>query len=180
MSPELLDWAKESAVIDGDGRPLRVFHGSHRPLRVFRDCPTWFTESPGHAALYSMGERESYRSGSNIIPAYLDIRKPMDFLMMGLSADDYVTAEAFFKISRIKIPAFQGARIVHEVLRDPAFVQSARNAGFDGVKIMEHDASGFARDRGVDQAVTWFAFGVSQIRFAFEPKTLTPKRKARP
>lgn len=176
MNDALRIWFNQSVVTTPDGSPRQVFHGSRKPIKLFQPRPAWFSEGRGLAAIYSMGDEDGYLAGSTIITAHLQIRNPLDLAAKGLAADDYVNAVEFFGYTGLTIPGIQGIngrQVVHEILNSPAFVQSARNAGYDGVRITEHDSSSDAKKRGSDQVMTWCVFAPSQIQIVGKAHPMT-------
>lgn len=167
----LVDWFDDSKVGD-QGRPRMVFHGSHRAFKQFKGHIMWFAERSGLAAIYSMGEH-SYRTGSHIMPAYLRVRRPLDLVRLGITADDYLTYAEFASRTGISVPApvergpgDARAVEVHQILNSPEFARIAACAGYDGIKVTEHDSSSDARRRGNPDTVTWAVFSGEQIMSA--------------
>lgn len=71
-------WFGDSKVVDGEGRPLVVYHGTGADIAAFdaarsRDAGVWLTPVPGAAEMYS-----GARDGANLIPSYVTMRDPYE------------------------------------------------------------------------------------------------------
>lgn len=158
----LLRWMAGSRVLDAAGRPLTVFHGTVHRFDQFNEdrlgqstrhrtagLGFFFSVSPTIAADFA-GEqwvgwplKKSFAPGSNIVPAYLAIRNPVE-----LTAADYIR---------------RFVRPHEDVL---AFKREIRAQGHDGVRIVA-DASIAERFGGAEFAAdTWVAFEPGQIKSA--------------
>lgn len=92
-SPQFKKWFKHSKVVDGSGKPLRVYHGTSKDadFSKFKSKQNgiWFTSSPDSASSYAnqndsmknvpdwSSGRMSYKSvniASRVIPVYLSIQ----------------------------------------------------------------------------------------------------------
>jgi hypothetical protein len=80
-------WFGQSAVVDTDGRPLRVYHGTSNDFSVFKKRGVkpnftspqkhigfFFTDDPSYAVRYA--GRGFEKDGAIIVPAYLSIKNP--------------------------------------------------------------------------------------------------------
>ncbi len=179
------EWFRESAVVDGDGRPRVVYHGTTvwerdgRQLGDIREFDrlasvkivrrrasidtvgSWFSTNPGDggALMYSGGTGAVY-------PVYLCIRNPFvttfDEMMAqarslaGLKKDEFVDG-----------PAVEGLR---------AWLQQQ---GYDGLRIV-HDASRERQSTEFKDQDAWVALEPGQIRFALgvRPETSEQLREA--
>lgn len=92
-TPEFKQWFGDSKVVDGDGNPMRVYHGTTGNVEAFdpvkRGSSTktksaekgfYFTSSPRHASVYADGVtntmRGQTRDGANVVPAYVQMTNP--------------------------------------------------------------------------------------------------------
>lgn len=73
-------WFGDSKVVDENGRPLVVYHGTRWDITEFRP-QSWFAEDAKVAHAFIGGDRRSRpkaRDGSQMLPVYLSIKKPLD------------------------------------------------------------------------------------------------------
>jgi hypothetical protein len=95
-TPEFKKWFGSSKVVDKQGKPLKVFHGTFENFNsfdknkigtnLFTDVKGFFfSDSPEEASGYA--DPESFignnRSGGNIMPTYLSIKKPLEVTCEG-------------------------------------------------------------------------------------------------
>lgn len=87
-TPEFKAWFGDSKVVDEKGRPRVVYHGTTKDFTKFdpkrmgsATSDGWFgsgfyfTESPDGAAMFAT-DRLGGETGSRVVPAYLNIRRP--------------------------------------------------------------------------------------------------------
>jgi len=101
-TPEFKKWFGDSKVVDENGGPLVVYHGTKSDFEAFTPNK-WFAEDPKLAQTFIAGGRHSdgrATTGSNVMPVYLAIKKPLDirltdsvtprqlFAMAGVSPND--------------------------------------------------------------------------------------------
>lgn len=84
VQDNFMDWFIESAVVDGQGQPLMVFHGTRNSFdafdctsSIFDDGALFFTDSSNAAENYARDSDLRLRKGSHIIPVYLCILDPL-------------------------------------------------------------------------------------------------------
>jgi hypothetical protein len=84
QTPEFKAWFGDSKVVDGQGKPLVVYHGTKADIAEFdlsragtgTDSGGWgrgfyFSADPGYAGAYA-----GRADGSNIVPAYVSLQNP--------------------------------------------------------------------------------------------------------
>ena len=131
-------WFGGSRVVDGDGKPLRVFHGTQRDFDIFDADASratddgnagrgfYFTSRPDIANAYSRGWADE--DGSNIKPVYLSIKDPLH-----VSSKDTRALENAAKSLGVQAqPEWDGYRQVNpDWSRE--FTARAKAKGHDGV-----------------------------------------------
>ena len=146
-------WFGDSKVVDGDGKPLVVYHGTHREFSAFdAAAPSshiplpgfYFTPDPDIASTFAesgakMAENRAGRPfepiGANVMPAYLSLQSPMD-----VDASDGV------------MKGFVSEKIIKEIILE------AKRKGHDGVILRGwRDGSG---------PIQYIAFDNTQIKSA--------------
>ena len=90
-TPEFKRWFSDSKVVDGDGKPLVMYHGTSKdkdfPSFNIGQRGSWFTSSPESASSYSTGnDSQGYtyegikfvpkNTASRVIPVFLSIQNP--------------------------------------------------------------------------------------------------------
>lgn len=63
------EWFGSSKVVDGNGKPLVVYHGSQNKIGKFHDGMTFFTDDYYNA--------DGYAGGEYVYDVYLSIQKPL-------------------------------------------------------------------------------------------------------
>lgn len=82
-TPEFKKWFGGSEIVDKNGNPLRLYHGTAaQNIESFETPPNfppgfYFTAKPRTAGNYAVGSTRAESGGPNIIPAYLNISKPL-------------------------------------------------------------------------------------------------------
>jgi hypothetical protein len=99
-TPEFKAWFKDSKVVDGDGKPLVVYHGTDKDFAAFNPANIgdnfgvdeegfFFTDSKIRASGYadpaseflaagmSDPRQQDPKAGSNVMPVYLSIQRPL-------------------------------------------------------------------------------------------------------
>lgn len=72
-TPEFKRWFGDSKVVDENGEPLVVYHGTDSRFKVFK-----MREAELGLGAYFTDDREwASEFGSNVVPAYLSIKKPL-------------------------------------------------------------------------------------------------------
>lgn len=142
VTPAFKAWFGDSAIVNPEGEPLRVFHGTAADFSIFDParlgeqtggadarCGYFFAENPKSAEQFTWKQGE--KSGS-IMPAYLCVSNPMvsDHLLDGS------TGTTAGKI-----------------------IQAAKDAGHDGVVFQRSDMLGHT-------GRTFVAFAPGQIKSA--------------
>jgi len=83
-TPAFKKWFGDSKVVDGEGNPLRVYHGTNENFTNFKvedGIVGWFTNSPDFAAKFGKTE------GQAIYPVYLSIDRPLELSQATLRYD---------------------------------------------------------------------------------------------
>jgi uncharacterized protein YeaO (DUF488 family) len=93
QTPSFKAWFGDSKVVNPDGTPMVVYHGTQGNFDAFReDRISYFSPNPDYVLMYTadgatgatyMSQREKdfrekTKSGSNILPVYLSLKKPFD------------------------------------------------------------------------------------------------------
>jgi hypothetical protein len=193
-----------SKVIDASGNPVRVYHGSTKHFTAFdekasrTDSPVlgrgfYFSDDPGEADRYA-GER------GMIVPAYLDIRHPLELDKPVLQEDIEAVRRVVEERLRVDLPAHlrtwfpekppSPAELIRAVdktleIKMQSFKEiesghqlpAAINIAFGGMgtKIDANKVLALAGFDGIhDPNLTksWVAFKVSQIHGAFEKRAV--------
>jgi hypothetical protein len=162
---------------------IKAYHGARSAagIRIFKDQINWFSETPGLANIYAMNSRDSYDARSSISIVHLSIIRPLDFVALGITADDYLTKKSLFEQLGFPVPVNCSSmpREVKDTINAPDFIGAAKLAGFDGFKILEHDSSGDQIRLGRQHATTWAAFESHQIHPLFARPDLRQRRPGR-
>jgi hypothetical protein len=172
------DWendpANASKVVDGEGKPLRVFHGTMEPgFDEFKNpyaddvSGDWsmFSESAEYSNNFAHG-----RTGS-LLPVFLDIRNPVDLSDLPPRRGDVrnkilarlgqlgFDTDSLNKVLPFERDLFQ---FIHRKGFRGEFVRQAKELGFDGIKMPD------AFNDGVKEnlATTWVTFDPTQIKSA--------------
>jgi len=168
LPPAFWEFFGRSKVVDGQGRPLVVYHGTRQSFSQFDisrlganvDNPTtsmghFFTESADGASRWAnrrdRRERASWdMTGQNIIPVYLSIQKPR-----------HLNAAKFSHFLKSARPS---------TIND--FIDDSHAKGFDGFRI-DYDA---ARDteKPLPNETWWVAFRAEQITSAICTSSMMP------
>ena len=89
-TPEFRNWFGDSAVVDSDGKPLRVFHGTASDITAFDigrsgestgntgfyGAGAYFSEDADYASGFSFWARRSDDQAPNVVPVYLSLKNP--------------------------------------------------------------------------------------------------------
>lgn len=73
-------WFGESKAVDGEGRPLVLYHGTDCVFSVFGygyDNAQYFSDNPEIASDYSLYHSRSDDPFPNVLPCYVSIRNPL-------------------------------------------------------------------------------------------------------
>ena len=163
-----------SVVVGRDGAPLRVFHSTRENFTAFETGrktannygifgnveterhAVFFTDSPQQADAYSKTDG-AFDRGSRSVPAYLDIKSPIDFTNSGLDYEGLAQELGVsYNYLRNSLP--------WELLDGPEgkqFVDAAKKAGYDGVIFTEDTL-----EAGVRGGRTFAVFEPNQIKSA--------------
>jgi hypothetical protein len=152
-TPAFNQWFGESKVVDGDGKPLVVYHGGSA-TNEFRPISFWTVSRPV-ADSYAAGGRSVGGNGGKVTEAFLSLQNLLDLSEVSertpwqnirpLLSDAGVPNRllddlSFAEEQRPGIPGiFDGNWATHE----KEIVASLREAGYDGVRITEDDLPGF-------------------------------------
>jgi hypothetical protein len=183
MTPAFRRWFGDSAVVDGRGRPLVVYHGTTAKFDAFRPHERkgeqlgfgiHFAEDMAMADAYAHGQYTA-RKGSTprVIDVYLSIQRPL--------VADQIVREGSPEFALAKKLA--GPRLMTQRDEDGkrvAWMQNAidattgsraarliQEAGYDGVRytatILNRTASGA---RLVAESISWVVFSPMQVKSA--------------
>ena len=174
-------WFGDSKVVDADGRPLVVYHGTKGDFSEFEVGRE--TENSGAFGNYKesrlglffaedsklsdtfAAQGDKKQPGSNVMPVYLRVKKPLDLTegFQGLHSDDFNKLfDSFLKDNYWAVnlnPDDIWSMLDKGTVGATEFVNAAKVAGFDGVKIIERDAQSEATN-------VWVAFNPTQIKSA--------------
>jgi len=153
-APPFDAWFEGSVVVDGQGKPLTVFHGTMEEVTEWNSTRSaHFTDSPHLADKYARSYQLKDIPGANILPVFLQIRNPID-LRVPLNAT--------------RIEQETGIRLDDELLGDPEELQKCffklHLHGYDGI-ICPHQISMGVPDRNTEYIPFWPA----QIRSIYTP-----------
>jgi hypothetical protein len=152
-TPAFKKWFGESKVVDGDGKPLVVYHGGSA-TNEFRPISFWTVSRPV-ADSYAAGGRSVGGNGGKVTEAFLSLQNLLDLsevsertpwenirpLLSDAGVPNRLLDElSFAEEQRPGIPGiFDGNWATHE----KEIVASLKEAGYDGVRITEDDLPGF-------------------------------------
>jgi hypothetical protein len=158
-----------TAVVDEQGNPRIVYHGTPFNFDEFGDRARkdWFTENPDQAAGYASARRVRKSEGDNIRPAFLDIRNPLDLSDAPTHTHDPAHFADRYGLD-IRGEMEPGVTSAYGVYTHPSFVNAARAAGYDGLKVPEGGNT------------TWAPLSASQIKPQFSEEGQALAKAARP
>jgi predicted RNA methylase len=160
-TPAFKRWFGRSKVVDGEGKPLVVYHGTGADFSAFDDQylgtstkhPTahlgfYFTPSsevatdfmPNRWDLTTWPHRVDFGDGANIMPVYLSIKKPRE-----IRWDQF---RAMWRMSPEEVAEIQSQLF---------------DAGYDGIHVTPMRGAKAAQEFSVDH---WIAFRPEQIKSA--------------
>ncbi|WP_432262807.1 hypothetical protein [Cupriavidus sp. TMH.W2] len=167
------DWFAGSVATEADGRPRTLYHGTTESFARFDPARSgtqsntgaphgtfFFSESPAIASSYTVEWQGDfsvdYREGGNVIPAHLQLRKPLKVSAKGESWNDILYKGRFIDINELAALAKAAGR-------------------YDGVIVKR------VRDRGTGAveapvSTTYIAFDASQIRNAITGELMGPEQ----
>lgn len=154
-SPYFARWFGDSKVVDGDGKPLVVYHGTGKSgFSVFmrgQGGYMYFTPDPEYANRYAGKDGGVYHG-------FLSMKNPIDLTYFG-DADvggvwlkDYLQEQLGLDMSGIDFNP--GTRPLYNQIKHPEFKWRLQDLGFDGIKQIE------------DGAVAYLAFEPEQFKSA--------------
>lgn len=114
-------WFGDSKVVDGDGKPLRVFHGTPASFNAFKDGTGWFTADPGEANFWGGMKDE----GANVMPAYLSIKNPRLIQASEASRDAIVDALSLLRGDQDGVLVMEDGRVRWAIVTEPTQIKSA-------------------------------------------------------
>ena len=143
------------AAAKAEGYTITGFHGAGKaqPFTVFKGSSAagWFGAKPG-ISIARYGGREK------LIKAFLKIQNPLDLTKIkNFDMDEIQDARYIYEDAGLPVPPsakFRYGRQTYETVHSREFVDAAKAAGYDGIKVKEN------RD------VTYAAFDPSQIKSA--------------
>jgi hypothetical protein len=138
------NWFGCSQVVDDAGVPRVVFHGTRHTFGAFTKRGStneaiYFSDTPDGADSYARDLDGEYVSGSNVVPAFLSLQRP---LLVDLAGEDDIDG-LYFHIERAREEGCDGViarnggdgygRLTQYVAFDPGQVKSAiGNSGLYG------------------------------------------------
>jgi hypothetical protein len=194
-TPEFRRWFSGSRVVDGEGKPLVVYHGTKGDVSAFdglkgkgrglTDAPKWATFFSSNADLAGSYAKR-HGKGANVIPAHLALERP---LVVDAGGNGYHWIESPIEgrawsdrySQEIGIEKGQGVDI-------NTLVRLAKKAGHDGLIV--HNVADPARPSDWKRKqTTYVAFRPEQIKSAIgnrgtfdpsDPRILRQARRAPP
>ena len=149
-------WFGKSKVVDEHGEPLRVFHGTTAAFNEFDSAKLgshtghrtssmgFFFSGADNAGGFTEDLWGEHKQGAALVPAYLSIRNPVK-----ISARDF------------------SQRFVEGKRDSPqAFVEAAKQAGYDGVEIEADSDYASQPNKGEYAETTYIVFDPHQIKSA--------------
>lgn len=184
LTPAFWKWFEGSQVVDRHGQPRVVWHGSHfakwSRFHKFK-TPSYFADRREYAEQFANEPAEEH-----LYPCYLSIKNPCDLTPFGARS---ITILDFFDIlyaRGVRVP--EGAdrqaseRLGHkiqpvwafiidimrrtEVLPQMDIVRLIRDAGYDGIVMIEKTRRKYGKGDGIEKTRAWVAFEPSQIKLA--------------
>ncbi|KQT54617.1 hypothetical protein ASG43_03255 [Aureimonas sp. Leaf454] len=171
-------WFGKSKIVDGKGRPLRVFHGTRADVEAFRienpngSVGAYFSPSARVASNYSLGKPGS-SDGAQTIPVFLRVENP--FVIKGPGFIE--KAKAKLTGSRLDRRDGESAYIT------PARMAEMQAEGYDGIvnegmdEIIVFDAGQVKSATGNNGA---FDPNDDRIQFSLNPEADTDIAEAEP
>jgi hypothetical protein len=155
-TPEFKKWFGDSKVVDGNGRPLVVYHGTQGDFDTFRDdiegrAGFYFTSDKAFASSFAEG------GGANVMPAYLSISKPAD-LRRGVPGSVYDALEGQGYSRLVELYESDPQEIWNFFDGDTELSDALKRAGYDGMRLSEPS--------GRREVYSWVAFRPEQIKSA--------------
>jgi hypothetical protein len=195
-TPAFKAWFGDSKVVDDEGDPLVVYHGTRgEALEAFDPEATGkttvlFSVFDVHRQGFYFAEDESFaktfaeqggrRGGGTVMPLYLSIQKPLDVSSDRMTGPSWQVVSDLAKRAAEIDPSITNPRYFAEIAGTErfwealdteeggaAFVQAAREAGYDGFRMTEKD------DNGADTTV-WVALDSTQIKSVDNRGTFDP------
>lgn len=121
-------WFAGSKIVDAAGQPLVVYHGTDQSFDAFKG-ESWFTPVPADASQYSSTQTPGADHAPNVMPVYLNIRKPK-VIKTYATRSDIEDAKASGKYDGVIVQGVGGSTVNHYVAFRPGQVKSAiGNAG---------------------------------------------------
>lgn len=166
-SPEFKKWFGDSKVVDGDGKPLVVYHGTDKEFSAFAnpysETSEWnmFSDSSEYAGRFAHGNQ------ANIKPTFLKLDNPFDLTGIpprrGGARERVIRAadDAGLDVSLLQdILPFQNDlfQIINSGSKRDKLVSHLKSRGFDGIKMPDA--------HGELEATTYIAFSPTQIKSA--------------
>ena len=166
-TPEFKNWFGDSKVADLRGRPITVYHGTHDDFTAFKNDRAYFTPDPSYASKYARDD------SGNLVPSYLNMRKPLDLSDLGadpISAKVFENKLAEANVTSLKNFSSSKPLPVWAWLQNKEVREAVKAAGYDGV-IQRESQIGETGD-----AKAYITFSPEQVKSAignngeFNPK----------
>jgi hypothetical protein len=154
-----LNWFGDSTAVDAKGLPLVLYHGTDKDITAFeagresinsnslgsswitRRNGIFFTDNVAFAETFATLTKERRANGANILPVYLKMEQPLDFVK-GLSQfDEDALAAAGYNTRMLH----QAGTLPWELFDDEegeALTAAMRKAGYDSAVFEEEDDNG--------------------------------------
>lgn len=76
------NWFKNSKLVNPDGTPMRLYHATANDFTTFKTGGSgpgiWLSPYPTHqAAMHNIRGRTGFKSGTNVMPLYARMQRPL-------------------------------------------------------------------------------------------------------
>ena len=169
-TPAFKKWFGDSKVVDANGRPLVVYHGTKADFDAFdigretKNFGTFGEFVTSRAGAFFTPDKNFAQTfaGRNgkLLPTYLSIQNPLD-LSEGYPNDFYIkNSDLLSENNLLSMPTDGMWELFDQGFPgSEEFIAAVKADGYDGVRMMERDDEGSARD-------VFVAFRPSQIKSA--------------
>jgi len=142
-------WFGNSKVIDGQGNPLKVYHGTTADFSEFKGGLMYFAVKPQYANQFAsnkhLQKQTSHNLAPSVLPVYLRIENPLDLTELG---NEEIWVTDFIDYVRDKGVDVKSTDFWNEEnkpwnylrIGSTKFVDKIRAAGYDGIIMYEDTA----------------------------------------
>lgn len=126
-TPEFKNWFGKSKVVDGDGKPVVLYHGTDQNFDEFQGT-SWFTTSKSDASNYSEIITPGKERTPNVMPVYVSIKKPK-VIDSYATRDEVEAAKQSGKYDGVIVKGVMGSDKNYYITFKPEQVKSVFNRG---------------------------------------------------